>query len=262
MDEPLPRKEKIAVLSIIALLFLTLADAAGVIVVTGSTVGAPQFPQVRSVGALTGKAGTLLLGSPDGYVDGDLLIAFIETANEPITLSGWTEAPCSPTSRGSSCPGDPDCTRLTVFYKADCGVGCNWTTSDSGNHQIGGVIAITKDTFNAADPFDTCTTNNENSRQEISIWGSTTTIADTRVLAGSAGDTPDKNGTSEFSAPTNANLGSVSEQMDVSKNPGNGGALLLITGTLDSAGAVGTTEATAVTYAARANIQLTINSKP
>lgn len=209
-------------------------------------------PTIRGVGAVHGNAAAISPGLPTGTVAGDLLIMFLETtATQTITASGWTQLPIvSPLDSNGV-------TRATVLYRIATGTDPA-TTSDSGNHQIGRIIGITAGTFDLAIPLHVAGNNAQAATTAVSISGPTTTIDDCLILAFSAGPGPDAITTTEFSSPANANLTSVTERIDDSSSAGTGCAILVISGELATAGAVGATTATAVTSVARANICLTV----
>ena len=254
--------ERFAVLFLIAVFFFATATGFNVSVVKDWESASPQFPTVRSIGTVTNKGQAMALSPPSGITDGDLLLAFIETANEtPITATDWASAPCSPSLKGISCPGDPDCTSMTILYN-NYNDGDNWTTNDSGDHQIGVVMAINAGSWDTSDPFDVCKTSSQTSTKGVSISGETTTIADTLVIAASAADSPDANKSTEFSGEANAHLASVAEEIDTCKNTGNGGCIVVVSGTKASAGFFQPTTSNAADFAARAGLVVTINSNP
>lgn len=76
--------------------------------------------------------------------------------------------------------------------------------------------------------------------------GNTTTSADCLIAVCLGSAKPDSVGTAEISAPTNANLTSVTERADNAGNSGNGGHVGLITGVLATPGATGNTTYTKV----------------
>lgn len=137
-------------------------------------------PLYRGKGTTAGSSSAIAPGLPSGTVAGDLLIMFLITAAQAITVSGWTEAPSSPQETGGI--------RLTIFYKIAVG-GDATTTSDSGTGQIGVIIGIKAGSFNAAAPFDTSAGNTQTSTTNISVTGSTTTVDDCFVIVASVGDT-------------------------------------------------------------------------
>ena len=255
-------RERLVMVALILTFFCVTATGFNVSVVKDWQTASPQFPTIRSVGNVSNKASALTLSQPAGIVDGDLLLAFVETANEtPITATDWASAPCSPSTRGASCPGDPDCTSMTILYN-DFDTGDNCITNDSGNHQIGAVIAIQAGSWDTSDPFDVCKTSTQSVGKGVSISGEITTIADTLVFATSAADSPDANKSTEFSGEANADLASVAEQIDTCKNTGNGGCILVVSGTKAATGFFQPTTATAADSAARAGLVITINSNP
>ena len=260
-SEPTAR-ERFAILFLIATFFSVTVMGFNVSVVKDWETAPPAFPTVRSIGSVVNKGAAITLSPPSGVADGDLLLAFVETANETaITATDWTSAPCSPSTLGASCPGDPDCTSITILYN-NYDTGDNWTTNDSGNHQIGVAMAINAGTWDEADPFDICVADSDSAGKSVVITGGTTTIASTLVIAASGADGPDANKSTEFSGEANADLGSVNEEVDTCKNTGNGGCILVVSGTKASAGSFTDTTSTAADFAARAYLTLTINSNP
>ena len=214
------------------------------------------IPTVRGVGSFSHGTNTITPALPSGTVEGDLLIMVLETRAQTITVSGWAEVPDSPQTAGD--PGEK--TRLTVFWVIETSGGVNRTTSDSGDHQQGRIIGITKDTFDAvsADPFDVTAGGTQVGVTAVSIPGDTTTVDDCLILAVATGHIPDVTGTTEFSSEANSDLSSVTERMDNTTNRGEGGAIVAITGGLATAGAYGATTTTAVTSANRGVISLAI----
>jgi len=94
----------------------------------------------EGIGSVVSGAGAITPTLPAGLADDDLLIAIFETANQAITLSGWTEITDSPQGTGTA--GAAGAVRLTSFYKFYTTGDGNPTSSDSGNHQIGRIFAF------------------------------------------------------------------------------------------------------------------------
>lgn len=92
------------------------------------------------IGTVANGTGAITPGLPSGLADDDLLIAFFETANQAITLSGWTELASSPQGTGTAAA--VGAVRLTAFYKFYTTGDSAPTSSDSGNHQIGRIMAF------------------------------------------------------------------------------------------------------------------------
>jgi hypothetical protein len=92
------------------------------------------------IGTVASGTGAITPALPSGLADDDLLIAFFETANQAITLSGWTEFSSSPQGTGTAAA--IGAVRLTAFYKFYTTGDSAPTSSDSGNHQIGQIMAF------------------------------------------------------------------------------------------------------------------------
>lgn len=198
------------------------------------------LPVYRAAGAIASGTGAISPGLPANIEVGDLLVMFVETSNQDITVSGWNTAGSTPISETT------DNTRLTVFWKRAVG-GDATTTSDSGDHQIARIVAI-RGVIGSGDPFHITNSGTDTTSDTSgSIPGGTTTINDCFVLvAASAGNDPASNGTANFSSWTNADLASLTERIDNVRVDGNGGGIGVATGTKATAGTIGTT---AVTYA-------------
>jgi hypothetical protein len=147
---------------------------------------------------------------------------------------------------------------LTAFWSRYNGSQGAPTVSDSGDHQIARIIAI-RGAVTSGNPWDVYAGGVESTADTSgSIPGATTTVADTLVVVAVAGSLPDSNGTSNFSAWTNANLTSLTEQTDNTANSGNGGALGIATGLKATAGAYGSTAVTHASAAVKGMISIAI----
>jgi len=92
------------------------------------------------------------------------------------------------------------------------------------------------------DPWDFIQTSSEAVEDTTgTATGNTTTSADCLIAVCVGAAKPDSLVTTEISAPTNANLTSVTERADNAGNSGNGGHIGLITGVKAAAGATGDT---------------------
>lgn len=211
------------------------------------------MPTVRAVGAVASNAAAIAPGLPTGTVGGDLLLMFCENSGEGAqTASGWNQAIDVTGATG---------TRLTVLYRVAMG-GDATTTNDVGDHQLCRIVGLTAGTFCAPTPIGPTNSNTQTATGSISITGTTTTLANSLIFQASAGSLPDATGTTQFSAQTNASLGSVTERIDNTVTAGNGGALMVASGTLAVAGGTGTMTATASTATGvRANATVSINGR-
>jgi len=220
------------------------------------TVTAPVFV---AAGAVAYGTGAITPALPSGIATNDILLLCLETANQAISITNqnggtWTQVTNSPQSVGSGTTA----TRLTVFWSRYNGTQGAPTTSDSGDHQIGRMIAI-RGATTSGDPCNVTAGGTEATADTSgSIPGATTTVANTLVVAVIATSLPDSNGTSTFSAWTNANLTGVTERTDNTRNAGNGGGLAIATGVKATAGAYGSTSVTVKTASTKAMMSIAI----
>jgi hypothetical protein len=204
-------------------------------------------PTFVAAGSVASGTGTITPGLPAGISTGDILLLFLEDANKTISISNqnggtWTEVTNSPQGTGTA--DDTTGARLTAFWSRYNGTQGAPTVSDSGNHQLGRMIAISG-TVSSGNPWDVTAGGVEASSDTSgSIPGATTTVGNTLVVVAIASSLPDATGTANFSSWTNADLTSVTERTDNTTNAGNGGGLGIATGVKATAGAYGNTAVT------------------
>jgi hypothetical protein len=208
-------------------------------------------PSFVAAGAVASGTGTIAPALPAGIATGDILLLFVETANQASSISAanggtWTEITAA---QGTGTAGGTSAARLTAFWSRYNGTQGAPTVADSGDHQIARMIAV-RGAASSGNPWDVAVGGVEaTSDTSGSIPGATTTVANTLVVVAVAGSLPDSNGTANFSAWANANLTSLTERTDNTSNSGNGGSLGVATGVKATAGAYG---ATTVTHASAA----------
>ena len=219
------------------------------------------MPTFVAAGTVTSGTGAITPALPSGIATNDILLLFLETANQAITIptpngGTWTQVTNSPQSVGTA--GGSNGTRLTVFWSRYNGTQGAPTTSDSGDHQLGRMIAI-RGATTSGDPCNITAGGTESTVDTSgSIAGATTTVANTLVVAAIATSLPDASGTANFSAWTNANLSSLTEQTDNTVTAGNGGGLGIATGGKATAGAYGNTAVTCATATTKAMMSIAI----
>jgi hypothetical protein len=222
------------------------------------SAGAPTFVAAGSIASSTGRVTPAL---PSGIASGDILLLFVETANQAVSIynaNGGTWAAVTNSPQGTGTAGGTSATRLTVFWSRYNGTQGAPTVSDSGNHQIARMIAI-RGAAASGNPWDITAGGVESASDTSgSIPGATTTVNNTLVVLAVAGSLPDANGTSNFSAWSNASLTNLTERVDNTRSAGNGGALGIATGEKAVAGAYGTTAVTHASSAAKAMISIAI----
>ncbi|OHB44042.1 MAG: hypothetical protein A2Y13_02255 [Planctomycetes bacterium GWC2_45_44] len=219
------------------------------------------MPTFVAAGAVTSGTGTITPALPAGIAINDILLLFLETSNQAISISNqnggtWTQVTNSPQYCGTA--AGTTGARLTVFWSRYNGTQGAPTTSDSGDHQLGRMIAI-RGAISTGNPWDVTAGGVEAvSDTSGSIPGATTTVANTLVVTAIATSLPDASSTAKFSAWTNANLTSVTERTDNSVTAGNGGGLGVATGIRAATGAYGNTAVTLVNAAYKGMMSIAI----
>jgi PKD repeat protein len=220
-------------------------------------------PTFVAAGAVASNAAAITPALPAGIVTNDILLLFLETANQAISIAnqnGGTWAAVTNSPQGTGTAGGTAATRVTAFWSRYNGTQGAPTTSDSGNHQLGRILAV-RGCVSSGNPWDVSAGGVEATVDTSgSIPGATTTVSNTLVVAAIATALPDASGTANFSAWTNANLTSVTERTDNTITAGNGGGLAVATGAKAAAGAYGSTAVTCGTATAKGLLSIALKS--
>jgi hypothetical protein len=207
------------------------------------------FPTYVAAGAASDLLGAITPALPAGILTDDVLLLFIETANQAITIptpngGTWTQVTNSPQGTGGG--GGADATRLTIFWSRYNGTQGAPTTSDSGDHQLG-VIHAFRDCKTTGNPFNISSGNFDGGdNTAVSVTGATTTVADCLVVV--AATSTRETGTENFGATwTNADLASITTRGTHAGTAGNDGLMVVVTGTKATAGAYAATTNTMAT---------------
>lgn len=219
-------------------------------------------PTFVAAGAVTHNTAGITPSLPAGIATNDILLMFLETANQAISITNqnggtWTQITNSPQGTGTA--GGTSAARLTAFWSRYNGTQGAPTTSDSGDHQAGVIIAIRGATV-SGNPWNVTAGGVESASDTSgSIPGATSTVANTLVVTAIASSLPDYiYDNNRFSSWTNANLTSLTERLDCSRDSGNGGGLGVATGVKATAGAYGNTAVTLATAAAKGMMSIAI----
>ncbi len=236
-----------------------VAVALSVFVSVHSTQAAtPTF--VGCTATQAGSPAGITPALPSGVQTNDILLLFLETANQDISISapnGGVWAPVTDSLYGTGVAGSTSATRLTAFWSRFNGTQGAPTTSDSGNHQLGTICAFRGVTTSGI-PWDTTSGNaDEISDTSLSAAGATTTAADTFVVIASALMDDSQNFGSTW---TNADLANIVQRQNIATSAGNDGRLAIVTGEKASAGIYGTTDN--ITTANSVKSMMTIALKP
>ena len=200
------------------------------------------------------NAGTVATGTtaispalPASIQTGDILLLFLQTNGQTISIANqnggtWTEVADSP--QGTTAGAGSGNTLLTVFWSRYNGTQGDPTTSDSGNRQLGRIVAF-RGCKQSGDPWNVTAGNYDSSSNTSgSITGDTTTVDGCMVVAGIGTGLPDSTGTANFGSWANANLASITEATDNTSTSGNGGGLGVAYGIKTTAGDYGATTVT------------------
>jgi PKD repeat protein len=225
-----------------------------------ATGGGGSAPTFVAAGAMAGGSGAITPALPAGIQTNDILLLFVETANQVITITNpnggtWTEVAGSPQAIGST--GGSNATRLTAFWSRYNGTQGAPTLADSGNHQLARMIAV-RGCVASGNPWNVTAGGTEAADTSGEIPGATTTVANTLVVTAIATSVPDANGNAAFSAWTNANLTGLTERTDDTISASNGGGLGTATGVKTTAGAYGTTTVTVSQSALDATLSIAL----
>lgn len=222
----------------------------GSVTATGQTASLDfdKFPhKIAKDGPYSSVSGVFTPGGMPSHQAGDILVFFVETNNEAVTVSGWTEAGSSPAINSGTNP-----TRLTVFWKrATSGSTTAPSTNSLTDHAFGGVVSY-RDCVASGDPFNITASSTGGTGTSVSIVGATTTVPNCLVLA-AAVSTRDFAGNAFNTDWANASIAPITGSIfNNGTDDGTGGALLLLDGYKPNAGtysATTVTQGTAVEYA-------------
>jgi hypothetical protein len=207
---------------------------------SGGGAGTPTY---QAAGALVGGTGAQTVVWPT-HQSGDVALLIVETANQAVTLStpaGFVQVTNSPQGTGTA--GGTAATRLTVYWKrATSAAEASPRVADSGNHQIAQIITF-RGVIASGNPWDVTAGNVASSPSgSVTIPGTTTTVANTLVVAIVSNRTDTD--TAQTSGWANSNLTSLTERVDSGSFAGNGGGFGVATGVKATVGAYGATTAT------------------
>jgi hypothetical protein len=212
---------------------------------SATTVSIPWFV---AAGTAASGTGTITPALPSGIAVNDILLLFLETANQAITIptpngGTWTEVTGSPQGTGTA--GGTSATRLTVFWSRYNGTQGAPTTSDSGDHQFGQILAF-RNATSSGDPWDvTAGGIKAATSYSTTCEAVTTTVNNTLIVLAASSDIDST--LTVCGNWTNLNLLNLIERSDGATTSGNGGGLAVATGFKLTAGNTGQTIGAATT---------------
>lgn len=202
-------------------------------------------PAVRSVGAIASGVGDITPALGAGHTTNDIILIYVESAQTIATPpTGYAHVADSPQDSAGALAA---ATVLSVLWKRHDGSETDPTITDTGNHTMARIVVVSG-CITTGDPWDVTSGSTDSAAStSVSVPGDTTTVADTLCLASAAQNLPDGDTTTEFGAPTNASLTSLTERIDNTTSAGNGGGLWVVSGVKAAAGTVDATTCTSVT---------------
>lgn len=202
-------------------------------------LGTNRPPKVRGVGAASASTGKVTPALPTGVRENDILVMFIETENQAVTVpTGWALVSGSPIEVSSG-----TLTRLTVLWRRAGATEVAPTIEDPGDHVIARIMAVSG-CIKTGSPWDVKATGTELvSDTSVEIPGATTSVDGCLVIAAFATGT-DVSSSAQASGWTNVNLQALTERMDSWTAEGGGGGFGVATGIKMLAGSYGATTAT------------------
>ena len=201
-------------------------------------------PSFTAAGTFVGSASTAAPGIPAGTVAGDILLLFVETENEAVSLSSAQGFVQVGTPVGTGTAGGASSSRITVFWKRATGSDSAPTVADAGDHVACRILGF-RGCKASGDPWDGTPTWTVDSVSDTSVAaaGPTTTVDECLVVVGAA-NVIDTN-TSQTVNYSNGNLtGLGGTGAGDNTTQGSGGGFNVGTGVKATAGAVGNTTVT------------------
>ena len=254
---------------------LTAANAYGSSSKTNAnyiTVTAPGMPTFVAAGTFVvtnggGSSHRLSPPLPAGIQANDILLLFVETANQSPTIYNanggtWTAVDKSPVGTGTA--GNTNATALTVFWSRYNGTQTAPTLSTStGTSNELAIILGFRGCVTSGNPWDVTATNTDaTATTSASIAGATTINPNDLVVAAIATAWPKAAGAANLSGWANGDLSSITERSDNTARAGSsgpgGGGLGTATGGKAVAGAYGSTTVTLATASAKAMMSIAL----
>jgi hypothetical protein len=220
-----------------------------------TNIPASIMPALVGAGGIFAGTGDITPNFPLNLQKDDLMIVFIETANQAVaTPPAWTAIPDSPQGTGTA--GDAAATRLTAFYRRVFrGNEIAPVITDPGDHAVAQVL-IFRGVGHLGDPWDVTSGDTGASSTTTVIPGDTTTGNDRLIVLASSHATDTT--TPQHSGVTNPDLANLTEQTDVSTDQGNGGGFVVATGEKATQGTYGGTTLTLANASAKGRMSIAL----
>lgn len=197
-------------------------------------------PTFVAIGTAANGTGDITPTLPAGHTTDDILLLFVQTSNQTVTApAGWTQLGPAVGFGTAAAAGSM---RLTTFWKRHDGSESDPTVSDPGDHAIAQIMAI-RGCVSTGDPFLNIGTARKTTASTTGTAPGGGTPVDACLVVAAFAHALDS-ASAVFSSPTNADLSSVTERIDVATTDGTGGGIGVITGVKAAAGTFAATTAT------------------
>lgn len=216
------------------------------------------LPTFVSAGAFSQGTAAITPALPASILTNDILLLFLQTENQAITIptpngGTWTEVTGSPQGTGTAGSGGD---RLTVFWSRYNGTQGAPTTSSSGDHQKGCILAY-RLCITSGNPWDTTAGSvAAAATTAVSVPTVTTSLAD--CLAVFAASNTTDTGTTQFTTWTNASLTTVTSRVGQNSTTGLGGGVYVGDGGKATAGVVSASTATLATASLQGRLMIAL----
>jgi hypothetical protein len=212
-----------------------------------------KLPPIVSLAGSPGSSSFTITFNYSNVQTNDILLLVVETSGDGSNVTpnpgepGWNIVAGTPLFDGNSTPTLGS--KLHVWwYRAAAPIASGSVTfADSGDHQVGQVYLI-RGCATTGDPFDVIGTATKPSPSTTaSAPAVTTTVAQTCIFS-AISQPVDSSSTTQFGAPANAILTSLTDVGEVATTIGNGGGFVVATGIKRLPGTTG-----AITYSSAPN---------
>ncbi len=217
---------------------------------------------LEGAGTFVGSASTATPGIPAGTAAGDILLLFVESENETVTLSTANGFTLVATPTGTGTASATDAVRITAFWKRAVGGDSAPVVADAGDHVATRILRFSG-VKASGDPWNGTPTWTVDAVSDTTLdaAGPTTTVTNCMVVIAAA-NVIDTN-TAQTLSFSNGNLSSLGPSgFGDNTQQGTGGGFNVGTGIKGSAGAVGNTTVTYGTATQKSILVMALEPEP
>lgn len=212
-----------------------------------------RAPSIISVGAEFSSTAVPTATLPGTHALNDILVLVIEHANEAAMAAPTGYARLGP-ANGLGSGANAGSMKLSMFWKRDNGSESAPTLTDTGDHTYGFMFAV-RGCPTVGDPFHLLGQNFKFATSTTGTSAKGKTCLPDCLITDIFAHHVDQAG-ANASAPTNADLASVTEQFDDSTADGVGGGLVMVSGVKVNPGPIAATTITWTTTSADVSMRI------